>query len=139
MKYTISTGKEVEITINDKVLLIDEFQEKFKGYLPVLSTFQDYLILEVPETGEKISFSPKLIQDVAGAGTPTIEQLKPLVEQILNEELPALIEPLVLQVVKDKLTPEFFEQIAAQVVADAVRLEMSKQFSAIALILEKGP
>lgn len=131
MKYIISNGEVATITKQSKVLLVDEFQEKYPGYLEISELFETTIVVF---TGKKIKgdvrdtavFSPQYIKDVSGGKDIEKEDLRPLVRDLLREMLPALIENAVKDAVKDKLTPQFFNDVAATTVKATVQTEVAK-------------
>lgn len=130
MNYKISTGDTIDIGVGDKVLLTDEYQVKLPGYLKVNQLFDSYLLLEIKldknDNPELIGFAPSLIKDVKNAKPPTDKDFMPLVKQVLQAELPALIETAVKNVIKDKLTQQFFDQLGAATVVATVQTEVAK-------------
>lgn len=135
MKVKISTGDEVVINKQSKVLLIDEYQEKFPGYLEVKEVFETYVEVitnKKRKDGEesKQVFSYDYIKDVSGGKDIEKEDLRPIVQGLLETMLPSLIEKAVKDSIKDKLTAQFFNDVAATTVKASVQTEVAKALKA---------
>lgn len=87
MQYKISTEELVAIEPGDRIVLIAEFSKsELAGELLVVQTLDTILIVQIVD-GKNVSISPEAIKRVKASNKITRPEIRPLVEDVLQNVL----------------------------------------------------
>lgn len=126
MQYKISTEELVAIEPGDRIVLIAEFSKsELAGELLVVQTLDTILIVQIVD-GKNVSISPEAIKRVKASNKITRPEIRPLVEDVLQNVLVSETDRFVKEKIEELVTQKFFDAIAKDAIKALVKNELGK-------------